>query len=351
MDKYQVIIVGSGPAGAGCAKALKDEGIEALVIEKDRLPRHKTCSGVIFGQTQVLLKEYFGALPPEEVYCEPKIIAASNILEWHGDKGFSNYVWELPKDGQSFPRDYYNAWRNKFDHWLLGETGVECRENCEFRDYSVQNNGLKVEVSQKEKGNRELHCSYLIGADGGNSRVRMTLDPSWFKNPRAVGAYQTYYRFSDMGSLEDGHWYVFFEPEIGDIFSVVHRKDEFLALCVGGFKGRSLKKSMEAFKNFLAENFRVVLGDMERDEGCVLRETPPYLGKGKVILTGEAAGMMYLNGEGISAALDSGYRAGKAVAQGIKEGGDALEIYGKEVASIVNHVKVCLEQQHFLVVG
>ena len=34
--EYQAIIVGSGPAGAACAKALKNAGIEVLVIEKDK---------------------------------------------------------------------------------------------------------------------------------------------------------------------------------------------------------------------------------------------------------------------------------------------------------------------------
>jgi len=39
----QVVIIGAGPAGSACAKALMDDGIEPLVIEKERLPRHKTC--------------------------------------------------------------------------------------------------------------------------------------------------------------------------------------------------------------------------------------------------------------------------------------------------------------------
>jgi len=79
MEEYPVIIVGSGPAGSACAKALGEEGIKSLVIEKGTLPRHKTCSGILFGQTQVLLKKLFSAIPPEEVYCEPKVIKASNI--------------------------------------------------------------------------------------------------------------------------------------------------------------------------------------------------------------------------------------------------------------------------------
>jgi len=114
--EYQAIIVGSGPAGAACAKALKNEGVEVLVIEKDKLPRNKTCSGILFGQTQVLLDQYFGGLPPGDVYCNPKIIKAENIQEWNKKRGFFTYVWELPKDGRSFPQDFYNVWRSKTVH-------------------------------------------------------------------------------------------------------------------------------------------------------------------------------------------------------------------------------------------
>ena len=348
MEEYQVIIVGSGPAGSACAKALHDEGIKVLVIEKEGLPRHKICSGILFGQTQVLLKEYFGTLPPKEVYCEPEIIKASDVEEWNREKGFSNYVWEIPKDGQAFPQNYHNVWRNKFDYWLLKKSGVEYRDRCVFQKYSIHNNKIAVAISQKDEGNRDLHCSYLVGADGVNCRLRKALNLSGDEQGKEILVYQAYYRFSDMGNLKDAHWNVFFEPFIGDMLSCVHRKDDFLTLCVGGFKGRNFKKSMETFKDFLTENFHVVLGDMERDEGCIVRLSRPYLGKGKVLLAGEAAGLIYLNGEGISAALDSGYRAGKAIAQGMQKGGDVIEIYKKESEDIINHVKLCMDQLHFL---
>lgn len=347
MEEYPVIIVGSGPAGAACAKALKSNNIEALILEKDELPRHKICSGILFGQTQVLLNQFFGSLPPDDIYCEPKVIKADNILEWNKNNNSSSYVWEIPKNGQSFPEDYLNVWRKDFDAWLLNETEATYKDKCKFNSYSVQDDKVRVEVSNNNNGTQELYCSYLVGADGGNSQVKKVIsDPSNQENNEVV-IYQTYYQFSDMGSLKDAHWYVFFEPQIGEMLSCVHRKGEFLTLCVGGFRGRNLKESMEEFKDFLTENFHVVLSDRERGEGCILRQSPPFLGKGKVLLTGEAAGMMYLNGEGISAALDSGYQAGLAIAQGIKEGEDVQELYRKKTEEIVDHVKFCSQKLHF----
>jgi flavin-dependent dehydrogenase len=358
MKEYPVIIAGGGPAGAACAKALKEEGIESLVIEKEKLPRHKICSGVLFGQTQVLLEKYFGAMPPDDVYCEPKEINASDIQEWGKGKGFFEYVWEIPKDGVEFTKEYKNIWRNKFDSWLLKQAGVKVRENCMLKKYSVDGDRITVEVFNKEKSQidkfdkeyqqEQFSCSYLIGADGGNSQVRKLLDPEWINTEPEVVIFQAYYRFEDMGGLKDGSWNVFFKKEVGDILCCVHRKGDFLALCVGGFKGRNLNDSMEIFKKFLSDEFKVVFKEQERVEGCMLRLAPPSLGKGNVLLTGEAAGMMYLNGEGISTAIDSGYRAGKAVAQAIKENKKAEEIYPGSLKDILDHMNICMKKIHFL---
>ena len=57
---------------------------------------------------------------------------------------------------------------------------------------------------------------------------------------------------------------------------------------------------------------------------------------------------MYLNGEGISAAIDSGYRAGKSAAKAIKENTNAIEIYGGQTVDLLNHVGLCVEEMHFI---
>jgi len=197
----------------------------------------------------------------------------------------------------------------------------------------------------------ELACDYLIGADGCNSTVRKAIDPLWIEESPTVLVYQTYNYFQDRGTLPERQWTVFFKPEIGDILCCVHQKDDTLVLCVGGFKGRNLKKSTEAFKQFLADEFKVVFGDLKRDEGCVVRMAPPNLGQGRVLLTGEAGGFVYLNGEGISTAMDSGCRVAEAVIEALNSGGSACDCYRENTGDILRHMDICMQKLRFLSVA
>ena len=43
--KYDVIIIGAGVAGASAAYELANSGVNVIVLEKEKLPRYKTCGG------------------------------------------------------------------------------------------------------------------------------------------------------------------------------------------------------------------------------------------------------------------------------------------------------------------
>ena len=44
---YDVIVVGAGPTGATAAKTLADSRLKVLLVERMKLPRYKSCSGVL----------------------------------------------------------------------------------------------------------------------------------------------------------------------------------------------------------------------------------------------------------------------------------------------------------------
>jgi len=45
--KYDVVIVGAGPAGSTAAKFLSEKGIRVLLVDKSKFPRDKACGGGI----------------------------------------------------------------------------------------------------------------------------------------------------------------------------------------------------------------------------------------------------------------------------------------------------------------
>ena len=57
---YDVIVIGAGPAGCTAAKALAEKGYEVLLVEKFKMPRYKSCSGVLIKKSMELVKKYFG---------------------------------------------------------------------------------------------------------------------------------------------------------------------------------------------------------------------------------------------------------------------------------------------------
>ncbi len=353
MEKYYpVVIAGGGPAGSACAKALSDQGIKSLVLERKKLPRHKCCSGALMGQTQELLKKYFAGLPPESVYCNPKVINKKDVIGWTEKDGYFVYEWEIPKDGKEFNDDFLNIWRSRFDHWLLEQSGGIIQERCSFSSFADTGDKLRVDVRQGCT-KTQIECSYLVGADGGESSVRNVFDPSFNERLNELVVYQAYYKCSDPGGFKEGPWYVFLGC-VGNCMASIHKKDDVLTLVVGTFKimKGSLKGLMKEFEDLLSEKFKMKLFEKVRTEGTVMNDMflrgDFCFGGNRVLLAGEAAGLLYLDGEGISVAIDSGYRAGCAIAKALKGGGSAYDIYYGDTEDIRKHVRLCASKQKLI---
>ena len=52
---YDVIVIGSGPAGASAARVLAQQNLNVLMLEKSRHPRYKPCGGGLTSKVMSLL--------------------------------------------------------------------------------------------------------------------------------------------------------------------------------------------------------------------------------------------------------------------------------------------------------
>ena len=76
LQMYDVIVVGAGPAGSTAAKVLADKGLHVLLVERHKLPRYKSCSGVLIQKTMDLVRRYYGQDVPLSATCTPVEIGA-----------------------------------------------------------------------------------------------------------------------------------------------------------------------------------------------------------------------------------------------------------------------------------
>ena len=112
---YDAVVVGAGPAGAAAAKALCEAGRRVLLVERFRLPRYKSCSGILIKKSLGLVKQYFGEEVPSAVCCAP---VENRGMIFTDDKG-GEYA---------FRQEGRNVWRGAFDGWLVAkaaESGAE----------------------------------------------------------------------------------------------------------------------------------------------------------------------------------------------------------------------------------
>ncbi|MEE8111914.1 MAG: FAD-dependent oxidoreductase, partial [Acidobacteriota bacterium] len=58
--KCDVLIIGASLSAAAAAKRLVDAGLDTVVLERKKLPRHKICSGILSPRGHRFLLENFG---------------------------------------------------------------------------------------------------------------------------------------------------------------------------------------------------------------------------------------------------------------------------------------------------
>lgn len=266
-DSYDVVIVGSGPAGAGAAKALSGKGLETLIVERDKLPRYKMCSGIVFPSSRRFISENFGEIPGR-IRCNPERVMGNRIFMTM-DSPVMDVPFSVFDEGEELESEGFNTWRSDLDFWLCQQTDATIADNCRFDDFKTEDNGYSVML--RHKGDKvTVKTKYLIGADGTLSRVRRAAFPEFDKTVGLVPNYEEIYKGKI--DLEPGWLYLFMDRNVTGYFATVFHKDDDIVVVTGVRRHESVKKYFSAFRTYLEEKHGLAVTSKKKQPWyCVKR--------------------------------------------------------------------------------
>lgn len=327
---YDVLIVGSGPSGAATAKALENSELTVAIIEKEKIPRYKMCSGIIFPSSRAFIDQYFGKMP-ENLLCHPGFVNGNRVF-LNNETPVMDTPFSLFDEGRGLAVEGFNVWRSDFDQWLLGSSGATVIDQCRFNGF-IEKDRQYSSVLERSGERICIESKYIIGADGTLSKVRKTAFPDFDKNVNYIPNYEELYTGSV--DLEPGWLYIFLDRRLSNYFATLFHKDDRVVVVTGAHQGESIKVYFQTFLDHLKRNHGLKIKKKCDSHGIQLTDMSAQknycLGKGNLLLTGEAGGFLR-GGEGITSSLVSGHAAGLSVLESLRTNKPAITHF-KELAS------------------
>ncbi|OAA31745.1 hypothetical protein AT15_02660 [Kosmotoga arenicorallina S304] len=290
VERYDVIVIGAGPAGCAASKILSENGARVLLIDKFGYDKDKGCGGGLTPKALRLLKKIF---PRTRVEANPVRKLAVN----YGKNGQTKKVCSLLFKNPIF----YITTRSILDGELLKaaiESGLEFKKE---RAIAVEKSS---EFFKVKTDNTEFHADYVLIAAGV---FGLSLLTDKFHQKYSSIVHFKAKKLSNAASLtffENGYVWYFPGVEKASIGSGVYSEGK-----------QSFYKSMDNLKSTRYEipeniDYRVTpIPDFSLDfiykanelmDGC--------------LLIGDSAGLVdSWTGEGISYALYSGMVAAKSI--------------------------------------
>lgn len=320
--RYDVIVIGAGPAGGAAAHACARAGMRVALIEKQRLPRHKTCGGGM----PMVMHDVLRDLAPE-AFVECQVRYMRHTLHWR-----EPHLAPINPPGADRDLSLWMVRRSVFDNALAqraAAAGADVRDGLAVRSIEAGPTGVTVRV-ESDGGEFVATADHVIGADGANGvtaraaglrRQRVLAIALEVEQPHRWGAGHVDLR-PDVAHLEYG--------AVRRGYAWVFPKGDHLNIGAGVFRPRGadgrgdsavrplLQDAIRGYMDLLgvpcdADTLRFHAHPLPLWNG---RE-PLQSADDRILLAGDAAGLINpFFGDGILHAVKSGLLAAAALADG-----------------------------------
>lgn len=306
---YDVIVVGAGPAGAMLAYWLAREGKKVLILEKEKLPRYKTCGGGV-------------------------TVRAQKLIPFDISEVFERTIYDLVfsfRMGRSFTKFYpepicFMTMRDRLDYFLdlkAQQAGAELLEGTKVTDIICSKEKVCV-VTQKDT----FEALFVAGCDGANSIVAhktglaqkvwtgVALEMECAPCGREYMENWRRKAHLDVGTIPGGYAWIF-------------PKAKHLSVGVGG-----PNRFAQRLRSYLEEYSKMHSIESVKFLGHKLPILKPgsKINSGRVLLAGDAACLIdSLSGEGIYFAVKSAKIAARSLIESLDLDSPEVLHYGQYI--------------------
>ncbi|MGG6230783.1 geranylgeranyl reductase family protein [Tenacibaculum sp. SDUM215027] len=310
---YDVAVIGSGPSGASTAFYLAQKGISTVIIEKETLPRYKTCGGgfvfrgrknLPFDIEEVVEKEFHTV----DIYLGKKL-----HFKTHREQPTISMIM-----------------RDSFDNLITKkakEFGATLLENHKLKTLSFSDDIITLETSQ---GN--FTTNFVIAADGALSPTAKMA--GWKEDTRKLIPaleYEVEVSDEDFERLSKEVRFDIDAIPYGYAWSFPKKKH----LSIGVASARRTKINLKEHYQQYLQTLNITNIINESQHGFQIPVAPRTDGfvKNNVFLIGDAAGFADpITAEGISNAIYSGKLAAEAIIESKKEPELAAKLYLEKIS-------------------
>lgn len=323
--KFDVVIVGAGPAGCAAAYMLSGKGLKIAILEKDTFPRDKIC-GDAFGADVTKQFHLLDEGLTDKLQQFTNKVVSNGVRFFTPDNKLLDIKFTVPKE--KFGGGFI-ARRLDFDNFFFSETiklsDVEIFQNHKVTDVVTSEDTISLRTAASA-----FEAKIALGADGAQSILNKRLTENKVEKKHYCGGVRQYY--GNVGGFHpenhiELHFYKGILPGYFWIFPLPNNQANvglgMLSSAISKNKinlKEHLEKIIQTHPN-LKERFKDSIPlDNIQGYGLPLGSKKRSISGTRFLLLGDAASLIDpFTGEGIANAIRSGRIAASHVLKAIKQ--------------------------------